>query len=156
MGHKRRKKKIKGSTIVKAIVVTILVAAVLAGAVIILKDRVKTQFADKNSSNIKTATVESGSISTTVYGSGRLADDDVKTQEIPDGIEIKDILVETGDTVKEGDTIATVDLSTVLSAMASTQADIDSLDIRSGAESYLRRGGLTEAEIAKIEGYLAG
>ena len=128
MGHKRRKKKIKGSTIVKAIVVTILVAAVLAGAVIILKDRVKTQFADKNSSNIKTATVESGSISTTVYGSGRLADDDVKTQEIPDGIEIKDVLVETGDTVKEGDTIATVDLSTVLSAMASTQADIDSLD----------------------------
>ena len=35
-------------------------------------------------------------------------------------------------------------------------ADIESLDLKAGAESYLRRGGLTEDEIAAIEAYLAG
>ena len=135
MGHKRRKK-IKASTIVKASVAIVLVGGLLTGAVIILKDRVKTQFADKDDSNYKSATVESGSISTTVYGSGRLSDDDVETQEIPDGVEIVEVKVETGDTVKTGDTIATVDMSTVLSAMSSVQADIDKLDkkIKSAAD----------------------
>ena len=99
MGHKRRKK-IKASTIVKAVIAIVLAGGLLTGAVIILKDRVKTQFADKNESNIKSATVESG------------------------------------DTVKKGDTIATVDMSTVLSAMSSVQADIDKLDkkIKSAAD----------------------
>ena len=126
MGHKRRKKKIKGSTIV--IVITLLIAAILVGAVIILKDRVKTQFAKDNSSSIKTATVESGSISTTVYGSGRLSDDDVKTQEIPDGVTLDEVKVAVGDSVKKGDVIASVDLSTVLSAMADVQSDIEDID----------------------------
>lgn len=128
MGHKRRKKKIKGSTIVKVIVATLLIAAILVGAVIILKDRVKTQFAKDNSSSIKTATVESGSISTTVYGSGRLSDDDVKTQEIPDGVTLDEVKVAVGDSVKKGDVIASVDLSTVLSAMADVQSDIEDID----------------------------
>ena len=135
MGHKRRKK-IKASTIVKAVIAILLAGGLLTGAVIILKDRVKTQFADKNESNIKSATVESGSISMTVYGSGRLSDDDVQTQEIPDGVELGEVKVESGDTVKKGDTIATVDMSTVLSAMSSVQADIDKLDkkIKSAAD----------------------
>lgn len=128
MGHKRRKKKIKASTVVKAVAAIVLIGGLLTGAVIILKDRVKTQFASGSDSNFKSATVGSGSISTTVYGSGRLSDDDVETQEIPDGVELVEVKVEAGDQVKAGDTVATVDMSTVLSAMSSVQADIDKLD----------------------------
>lgn len=135
MGHKRRKK-VKASTVVKSVTAIVLTGGLLTGAVVILKDRVKTQFADKDDSNFKSATVGSGSISTTVYGSGRLSDDDVETQEIPDGVEIAEIKVEAGDQVKTGDTIATVDMSTVMTAMSSVQADIDKLDkkIRSASD----------------------
>ena len=34
--------------------------------------------------------------------------------------------------------------------------DLDSLDLRAGAENYLRRGGLSDAQIETIEAYLCG
>lgn len=34
--------------------------------------------------------------------------------------------------------------------------DLESLDLRAGAENYLRRGGLSDAQIEKIEAYLCG
>ncbi len=33
--------------------------------------------------------------------------------------------------------------------------DIESLDLKKGAEDYLRRGGLSEEQIQKIEGYIS-
>ena len=35
-----------------------------------------------------------------------------------------------------------------------TSVEIDTLDVKAGAESYLRRGGLTNDQIAKIEAYI--
>ena len=35
-------------------------------------------------------------------------------------------------------------------------ADLNGLDTKAGAESYLRRGGLTDAQISEIEKYIAG
>ena len=35
-------------------------------------------------------------------------------------------------------------------------ADLNGLDIKAGAESYLRRGGLNDAQISEIEKYIAG
>ena len=34
--------------------------------------------------------------------------------------------------------------------------DLESLDLRAGAENYLRRGGLSDAQIEIIEAYLCG
>ena len=118
----------KKSTIIKIVVSVVIVAGILTGTVIYLRNRVKTEFANKSESSIKTATVTSGSISTTVYGKGRLKDDDVETQDVPENVKLTELKVEVGDTVKKGDVIATADLSTVLSAMSETQASIDSLD----------------------------
>ena len=128
MEHKRRKKKIQKSTIIKIVAIAVVVTGILTGVVIYLQKRVKSQFGNKSEAEIKTAAVESGSISTTVYGTGRLQDDDVETQEVPDSVKLTELKVEVGDTVKQGDVIATADLSTVLSAMSETQASIDSLD----------------------------
>ena len=128
MEHQRRKKKIKKSTIIKIVVIAAVVLAVLTGVVIFLQKQVKNKFAKSNEASIKSATVESGSISTTVYGKGRLQDDDVETQEVPDSVKLTELKVEVGDIVNKGDVIATADLSTVLSAMSETQASIDSLD----------------------------
>ena len=128
MEHQRRKKKIKKSTIIKIVVIAAVVLLVLTGVVIFLQKQVKSKFAKSSAATIKSAAVESGSISTTVYGKGRLKDDDVETQEVPDSVKLTELKVEVGDTVNKGDVIATADLSTVLSAMSETQASIDSLD----------------------------
>lgn len=128
MEHQRRKKKLKKSTVIKILVSLLAAALVLTGVIIYLQKKVKSQFAKSSEAEIKTATVESGSISTTVYGKGRLQDDDVETQEVPTSVKLTELKVEVGDTVKKGDIIATADLSTVLSAMSETQASIDSLD----------------------------
>ncbi|MBO4450163.1 MAG: HlyD family efflux transporter periplasmic adaptor subunit [Clostridiales bacterium] len=136
MEHQRRKKKIKKSTIIKIVVIAAVVLLVLTGVVIFLQKQVKSKFAKSSAATIKSAAVESGSISTTVYGKGRLKDDDVETQEVPDSVKLTELKVEVGDTVNKGDVIATADLSTVLSAMSETQASIDSLDkkIKSAAD----------------------
>ncbi|MCR4730360.1 MAG: HlyD family efflux transporter periplasmic adaptor subunit [Saccharofermentans sp.] len=128
MEHQHRKKKLKKSTVINILVSLLAAALVLTGVVIYLQKKVKSQFAKSSEAEIKTATVESGSISTTVYGKGRLQDDDVETQEVPTSVKLTELKVEVGDTVKKGDIIATADLSTVLSAMSETQASIDSLD----------------------------
>ena len=136
MEHQRRKKKIKKSTIIKIVVSVTAAAVILTGVVIYLQKSVKSKFAKSSEDTIKTATVETGSVSTTVYGKGRLKDDDVETQEVPDSVKLTELKVEVGDTVNKGDVIATADLSTVLSAMSETQASIDSLDkkIKSAAD----------------------
>ena len=128
MEHQRRKKKIKASKIVKIVIAVILIGAVLTGAVIYLKSRVKEEYSSSGSASILSATVESGRISTTVYGTGRLQDDDTQTQTVPEGVKLSELRVSVGDTVQEGDVIASVDLPSVISAMSSTQADIDKLD----------------------------
>ena len=128
MEHQRRKKKIKKSTVIKIVVIAAVVLLVLTGVVIFLQKQVKSKFAKSSEASIKSAAVESGSISTTVYGKGRLQDDDVETQEVPDSVKLTELKVEVGDTVNKGDVIATADLSTVLSAMSETQASIDALD----------------------------
>ena len=128
MEHQRRKKKIKKSMIIKIVVIAAVVLLVLTGVVIFLQKQVKSKFAKSSEASIKSAAVESGSISTTVYGKGRLQDDDVETQEVPDSVKLTELKVEVGDTVNKGDVIATADLSTVLSAMSETQASIDALD----------------------------
>ncbi|MCR5058181.1 MAG: HlyD family efflux transporter periplasmic adaptor subunit [Clostridiales bacterium] len=140
MDHKRRKKKVKISKIIKTVVSLLLAGSILAAVTIYLKNRVEDTFADETDNGIKSATVESGSISTTVYGTGRLSDDDTNTQSIPEGVEISEVTIKVGDSVKEGDKIAVVDISSVKTAMSETQADIDELD-----------GSLEEAAEEQIE-----
>lgn len=59
---------------------------------------------------VKTAQATKGTIASTVVGSGTLSDGDSEDVTIPTGITIDQVLVESGDTVKKGDALATVDL----------------------------------------------
>ena len=128
MDHTRRKKKMKSSTVVKTVVIILLLAAVLTGVILYLRNRVKTQYGSKSNASIESATVKSGSISTTVYGTGRLQDNDTETLEIPEGVELDEVRVAVGDSVAEGDVLASVKTASVVSAMSQTQAEIDKLD----------------------------
>lgn len=128
MEHKRRKKRVRVSQVIKIIVILLLIGGIVTAATIYFKDRIKEKYATTSDTGIKSATVESNSISTTVYGTGRLQDDETKTQEIPEGVKLSEVKVEIGDSVTKGQEIALVDLSSVMSAMSETQASIDSLD----------------------------
>jgi multidrug efflux pump subunit AcrA (membrane-fusion protein) len=128
MKDKRRRKKLSKAKLIRNIIILIVVLAGLAGGVMILRKKVSSKFASKDESDISSASVEAGSISTTVYGSGQLADDDVEEIEIPSSIEIEEMRASVGDAVEEGDVLATVSTQSVITAMSEVQSEINDLD----------------------------
>ncbi|MCD8087713.1 MAG: HlyD family efflux transporter periplasmic adaptor subunit [Oscillospiraceae bacterium] len=117
------RKKGKTKWIVIAVVVVVLAAAFLG-----LRSCAQNVTSQMSAADVRTAEAATGSIATTVSGSGTLTSQDAESITVPEGVEIDTIYVEAGDQVSEGDILATVDTASVLSAMADTQADIDELD----------------------------
>lgn len=118
----RRNRHIRIGICIAAIAVLLLIAAVL-----FLQKQVRQNFAS-NEQEILSAAVSSGSISTTVSGSGALASDGITDVTIPAGVEITKVYVEAGAPVEEGDVLASVDAASVLSALSDTQKALDELD----------------------------
>lgn len=121
---KKAKKKKRIRTI--AIVVGVL-AAVLVAAVLILRRQVRENFA-MSGDEVISATVERGTISTVVYGSGMLENVDTETLTLPEGVELTEILAQFGDSFQEGELLATADMASVRSAMSTLQSELDALD----------------------------
>jgi len=119
--RKKRKK------IITIVTVSVIVLAAIAIAVLTLQKSVSEKYGSTDSS-VESTKVTVGSINSTVSGTGTLADDDVEDVEVPTAVNIDTMCVEEGDTVKEGDAIATVDTASVVSAMADVQDQIDSID----------------------------
>lgn len=118
----RRNRRIRIGISIAAIVVLLLIAAVL-----FFQKKVRQNYASSNQEFLS-AKVSTGSISTTVSGSGALVSDGITDVTIPAGVEIKKIYVEAGAPVKEGDILASVETSSVLSALSDTQKKLDELD----------------------------
>ena len=110
-------------------VVSIVVALAITGIVGIaaLQRKVRQEFASA-SGEVLSHTVSTGTISTVVSGSGSLTDVDLNAITVPEGVEITEVLVKANDTVAVGDILATVDMASVVSAMADLQAEIEELD----------------------------
>ncbi len=130
MTNDRRKVTLSREKLRKIIIIAVIAIAALTGLALWLRSRVASQFGRQNDTEISSAAVTRGSISTSVYGSGRLSDDDVETLEIPTGVELTDIPVSAGDKVEAGDVLASVDLGTVLSAMSDVNDEIASVDTK--------------------------
>ena len=97
MTNDRRKVTLSREKLRKIIIIAVIAIAALTGLALWLRSRVASQFGRQNDTEISSAAVTRGSISTSVYGSGRLRDDDVETLEIPTGVELTDIPVSAGD-----------------------------------------------------------
>ena len=121
----QKKKKKKQITI---IAVSALVVIAIAVIVLTLRKSVSDKYGSSES-NVESAAVTVGGISTTVSGTGTLADDDVEDVTIPSAVQIDKVIVEEGDTVDQGDRIATVNTASVVSAMADVQDQIDEIDV---------------------------
>ena len=123
--EKQRKKR-------RRLIVTVSIVVVLALAIFFgvraAKKKVSEAVGSMGAPTVSEATVTTGSISTTVSGSGMLSDTDTKQIVLPKGVKLDKILVKAGESVKKGDALATVELSSVMGAMRNVQAELDKLD----------------------------
>ena len=131
----QKKKRARRRRVIRTVIIVVLLLAVgLTGAVLYLRRRVQKSLV--SDSDVSSAKAERGSVSTTVSGSGTLANVDEEEIEIPGGVVIDELLVKTNEKVKAGDVIATLDSSSVLSAMEKMQESLETLD----KEIYEARG----------------
>ena len=122
--NKKRKKR-KILIIAVSITLVVLIAAVVG--VILLRNQVRQRVASKNG-EVLSATATTGVIQANVSGSGKLTETDLEAIAVPEGVEVLKVLVKANTQVKQGDVLATVDMATVKTVMADTQAQIDRLD----------------------------
>lgn len=148
METNRRKVKLSGKKLRKVIIITALVLVALAGLALYLRARVTRSFASRSAEEVSSAVVTRGSISTSVYSSGRLGDDDVEKQTIPSGVDLTEKRVSPGDSVKKGDVIATVELSTVLSAMGDINDEIADIDSRLSSAAATATTGYINSSVS--------
>lgn len=76
----------------------------------------------------QSAEAKKGNLSKTIVGTGNLELAEAEDQDAPSGLEISEVMVESGDEVKEGDVLAVVYESSILEAMEQVQEEISQLD----------------------------
>ena len=112
-------------------VVLILLAILIAGAAVgvkLLRQRVTEAYGAKSNDEAQKATVTVGSISTTISGSGTLSAQEVTEVKVPSSVSLRTLSVAEGDTVEQGDILAYLDLTSILTAMNELQDQLDALD----------------------------
>ena len=125
LGKNKKRKKRKIIITVVSIVLVLAITAVVG--VSFLQRQVREQFAS-SSGEVLSYEVTTGSISTVVSGSGSLTDVDLEEITVPEGVEITEIKVKRNQAIATGDILATVDMASVISAMADLQLQIEELD----------------------------
>ncbi len=126
--HRSARKRRKRRIMITAIVLVVLILALIVVGITMLRRSVTSQFSSDSTDSVLSAEVTTGSISTTVSGSGTLTAEDVESVEMLSTLEIDDFYVEEGDSVEEGDLIATVTSASLSTAMSDLQSSLDALD----------------------------
>ena len=141
----KNKKRKRRRIIITVVSILLLLAIIAVVGVSFLQRRVREQFAS-NQGEVLSYEVSTGSISTVVSGSGNLTDVDLDEITVPEGVEITEIKVKRNQAIAKGDILATVDMASVISAMADLQVQIEELDGQisdaedDSASTYIRAG----------------
>ena len=125
LGKNKKRRRRRILITVAAIVLVLAIIAVVG--ISFLRRRVREQFATSQG-EVLSHEVSTGSISTVVSGSGSLTDVDLQEITVPEGVEITEVKVKRNQAVAAGDILATVDMASVVSAMADLQVQIEELD----------------------------
>ena len=123
----KNKKKKKRRLLRTVLTVISVILIILVIAVSMLRREVENRFAE-SAAEVLSHEVKPGTIYALVSGSGTLTEEDVESISVPAGVNVTDLLVEPGDSVRQGEVLATVDLSSVMSAMADIQTRLEELD----------------------------
>ncbi len=144
---KRRRRKV----LFTILTVVLVLAVVLTGLVIYLRRTVRERFAS-GTDQVQSYEVKTGTLSTVVSGSGTLAEDGLEAVTVPEGVEVTKVLVKAGDTVAEGQILATVDAASVHTALASLQESLEALDKQiSSAESDTVSSSVTTKVAGRVK-----
>lgn len=86
--------------------------------------------ADKSESQetVQSAEAEKGNISTTVVGTGTLENGTAIDVVVPAGVKVKEVLVSSGDTVTEGQVLATLDEASIASELLEVKENIETVE----------------------------
>ena len=123
-----KNKKLKRRKLIRTVLIIIgVIAVILVATVITLRKNVEKRFA-ASAADVQTHTVAPGTIYTIVSGSGVLTEEDLEEITVPAGVEVNEVLVNAGDSIRKGDLIATVDMATVMTTLSSLQDQMDDLD----------------------------
>lgn len=115
--------------IIRIAVIAGVVVIVLAGGGTVIAGKVKTRTATETVADTnRSYEVKTGTISTTVSGTGTLAANDVQDIDVLSLLTVDKVYVDAGDTVKAGDLLATVDTVSVKTALQTLQKELSSLD----------------------------
>ena len=121
---KKRKRRRRWITV---LVILAVIATALMLVVNSLRKKVEASLAVEGD-EVKTYNVSYGSISTRVSGSGTIEDVDTETITVPEGVEVEEVVVKSNTKLQKDDVIARLDLTSVLSSMASVQEEIKEMD----------------------------
>ena len=125
LGQNKKRKRRKILITVGSVVLVIAIA--LTATVVGLRKKVRENFGG-STAEVQSYQAAIGTISTTVSGSGILAEVDLEALTVPEGLEVTEIQVEQGDVVAQGGLLATVDMASVVSAMSAVQEELEALD----------------------------
>ena len=125
LSQNKKKKKRKLFRTVTSIIV--IAALILLGTVMRLRKKVDDKFAVAGAQVLRYQ-VSAGTIHSLVSGTGTLEYVDLEILTVPTGVEVTEVVAERNQQVKKGDLLATVDMSTVLTALADLQEQLDELD----------------------------
>lgn len=121
-------KKMRKRRILRTVLITIaVIVALLVAVVIVLTKKVEKRFAAA-AAEVQTYQVTTGAIHTIVSGSGVLTEEDLEDISVPSGVEVNEVMVDAGDTVLQGDLLATVDMATVMTSLTALQKQMNELD----------------------------
>lgn len=113
----------------KKCLVALLVVAVVSVAVVIgVRVHMKKKMTMGTEMSVQSVTAEKGNVSTTVVGTGTLEGNAGTDICIPSGIVVEEVLVESGDEVKAGDSLATVNEASVASVLLEVKENIDAVE----------------------------
>jgi len=123
----QKKKRRRRRIMVTVVSILVVVAVVLVVAVSYLRTHVRERYGTSGI-DVRSAQVIAGTLRMDITGKGVLADEGLERITVPEGVTLTEVLVEAGDTVNEGQALASVDMSSVLTAMAALQTSLEDLD----------------------------
>ena len=78
--------------------------------------------------SVSSVTAELGDVSTTITGSGTLAAGTTTDVTMPSGLSVDEVYVEEGDSVEEGDALATVSLASIAQALLDARESLSTVE----------------------------
>ncbi|MCD8050302.1 MAG: HlyD family efflux transporter periplasmic adaptor subunit [Clostridiales bacterium] len=148
---KRKKWKI---VLVVAIVLVVLVAVAMiflrGPLLMMLMGRNAFASSDVTVSTVQSATAETGTLSSTISATGNLAMTDTEDVTIPSDLTVDEVYVESGDSVTEGETLATLNTTSIVSALLDAEESLEDIEDRLDDDD-----DLSDLEIEELEGQQA-